>query len=200
MGVLHDRMVERHGQDQGLFLQVDFSATPFYGSGQAKEYFPHIVYDYDLRDALNDMLVKQLFLEERQVPAGKPALEDLDFRAEREFAEKGKRGAVLQLSDGQKQILQIATAKLNQLTNDFLNKGLSRKPVLMVLCEDTPVADRVYEHLLTCEDHRGDLFRRKGILLFHSELKKDRHGYTMDEAQGASHGRPTEHPTLDKIQ
>jgi len=27
---------------------VDFSATPFYGSGTTREYFPHIVYDFDL--------------------------------------------------------------------------------------------------------------------------------------------------------
>ena len=198
MGVLNAKMVERHGKNRGLFMQVDFSATPFYGSGQTREYFPHIVYDYDLRDALNEMLVKQLFLEERQVQEGKPPLEDLDFRAEREFAEKGKRGAVLQLSDGQRQILQIGVAKLNQLTSDFLNKGLNRKPVLMVLCEDTTVADRVYDHLLTCEDHQGDLFRRQNVLLFHSELHKDKHGYTMEEARGREGGR-TDIPTLDKI-
>ena len=71
MGVLYNRMIERHGQDKCQFVQVDFSATPFYGSGQSKEYFPHIVYDFDLRHALNKMLVKQLFLEERQVPPGK---------------------------------------------------------------------------------------------------------------------------------
>ena len=199
MGVLHDRMVERHGQKQGLFMQVDFSATPFYGSGKAKQYFPHIVYDYDLRDALNEMLVKQLFLEERQVAEGKPALEDLDFHAEREFAQKGKRGAVLQLSQDQKQILQIAAAKLNQLTNDFVNKGLNRKPILMVLCEDTTVADRVYDHLLTVDNHQGDLFRRENILLFHSELKKDKHGYTIDEARGTAHTGRLDIPTLDKI-
>jgi type III restriction enzyme len=198
MGVLHDRMIERHGRNRGLFMQVDFSATPFYGSGRTREYFPHIVYDYDLRDALNEMLVKQLFLEERQAPEGKPPPEDLDFRAERETADKGKRGHVLKLSDGQKQILGIGAAKLNQLTNDFLNKGLDRKPVLMVLCEDTTVADLVYWHLLTCEDHKGDLFQRQNILLFHSELKKDKHGYTMEEARGSGGGRNAI-PTLDKI-
>lgn len=199
MGVLHDRMVERHGKKRGLFMQVDFSATPFYGSGQSKEYFPHIVYDYDLRDALNKMLVKQLFLEERQAPEGKPGLEDLDFRAEREYAEKGKRGAVLRLSADQRQILDIGLAKLNQLTADFLNKGLARKPVFMVLCEDTTVADLVYGHLLTCEDHEGDLLGRKNVLLFHSELAKDRHGYTMEEARGAVAASSPDHPTLEKI-
>ncbi len=183
MGVLYNRMIECHGQDKCPFVQVDFSATPFYGSGQSKEYFPHIVYDFDLRHALNKMLVKQLFLEERQVPPGKTSLEDLDFRAEREFAEKGKRGAVSKLSAGQKQILEIGIAKLNQLTADFHNKGLEPKPVMMALCEDTTVANLVFAHLLTCEDYHGELFDRNDVLLFHSELKKDKHGYTMEEAR-----------------
>jgi len=199
MNILDERMAERHGEGRGLFMQVDFSATPYYGSGIAKEYFPHVIYDYDLRGALRDMLVKQLFLEERQVEAGKPQLEDLDFRAEREYAEKGKRGSVLRLSVGQKQILDIATAKLNQLTEDFQNKGLNRKPVVMVLCEDTAVADLVYGHLLTCEDHEGEFFKRENVLLFHSELKRDKHGYTMEEARGGARSGRTNVPTLDKI-
>jgi type III restriction enzyme len=84
MSVLYDRMRERHAQNQGLFLQLDFSATPFYGSGDAREYFPHIVYDYDLKDALRDMLVKQLFLEERAQLPGQRPLEHLDFNADRD--------------------------------------------------------------------------------------------------------------------
>ena len=183
MELLDNRMAERHGQNRGLFMQMDFSATPFYGSGRMREYFPHIVYDFDLRDALSQMLVKQLFLEERQVPAGQWQLSELDFRAEREVAEKGRRGAVMQLSEGQKQIIDIGRQKLNQLTEDFENKGLNRKPVMMVLCEDTTVANQVYDHLLTCEDYRGELFGRDNVILFHSELKKDKHGYTMEEAR-----------------
>jgi len=82
MGYLYERLKEKHPKERGLFMQVDFSATPFYGSGTKREYFPHIVYDYDLVQAMRDMLVKQLFLEERQSVAGE-RLEDLDFRAER---------------------------------------------------------------------------------------------------------------------
>jgi len=67
---LYMRFTEKHGNDRGVFVQIDFSATPFYGSGTQKEYFPHIVYDYDIVQAMRDMLVKQLFLEERQSVAG----------------------------------------------------------------------------------------------------------------------------------
>ena len=183
MDLLDARMAQRHGEDRGLFLQVDFSATPFYGSAHRREYFPHIVCDFDLREALNQMLVKQLFLEERQTEGGRP-LEELDFRAEREEAEKGKRGAVTGLSTGQKQILDIGVAKLNQLTKDFhQDRGIDRKPVLMVLSEDTTVADLVFDHLLACEDHTASRFTADNVLLFHSELKKEKHGFTMDEAR-----------------
>ena len=45
--------VKSLGSRAGLFLQLDFSATPFFGAGMRKEYFPHIVYDYDLKLAMN---------------------------------------------------------------------------------------------------------------------------------------------------
>jgi type III restriction enzyme len=195
MDVLYRRMRERHGDAAGLFAQVDFSATPFYGSGPNREYFPHIVYDYDLRDALNDMLVKQLFLEERVRQPGQPDLQDLDFNAERD-----DKRQVIRLSMGQKQLLDIGLSKLNQLTEDFANKGLNRKPVYMILCEDTTVADLVHDHLLTCKGPEGNLLQPRNLLLFHSELKKEKHGYTLDEARGGTGvaaGRS--HATLDSI-
>ncbi|MBI1888383.1 MAG: hypothetical protein HYS15_00380, partial [Candidatus Spechtbacteria bacterium] len=66
LAVLYERMAEKRGREKGVFLQIDFSATPFYGSAEKKEYFPHIVYDFDLVEAMRAMLVKQIFLEERQ--------------------------------------------------------------------------------------------------------------------------------------
>ncbi|MCI0363248.1 MAG: DEAD/DEAH box helicase family protein [Phycisphaerales bacterium] len=197
MRVLHERMIERHGDSRGLFLQVDFSATPFYGSGNNREYFAHIIYDYDLRDALNEMLVKQLFLEERQTTS-KKSLTDLEFRAERDDAETGKRGEATRLSLGQKQLLDIGVSKLNQLTDDLLRKGLNRKPVLMILCEETNVADMVHNHLLTCTNYKSEVFNPRDVLLFHSELKRDKHGYTIEEARGTVKSTG-DHPTLSGI-
>ncbi|MFM7790307.1 MAG: hypothetical protein ACKO90_19950, partial [Microcystis panniformis] len=95
--------------------QIDFSATPFFGSGENKDYFPHIVYDYNLAQASADMLVKQLFLEQRQGYN----LEALDFRAEREPSQGKKRGDVARLSPGQKVMLEIGKEKLEQLTEEF---------------------------------------------------------------------------------
>jgi type III restriction enzyme len=181
MDLLHRRMKDRHKNKSGLFLQFDFSATPFYGSGINREYFPHIVYDYDLKDALRDMLVKQLFLEERAQLPGQPKLEDLDFTADRD-----ERRQVIDLSLGQKRTIDIGVAKLSELTGDLRNKGLKEKPVYMILCEDTTVANLVHDYLFTCKSPSGELFTPRELLLFHSELKKEKHGYTQEDARGGN--------------
>ncbi|MDP2933786.1 MAG: DEAD/DEAH box helicase family protein, partial [bacterium] len=87
---LYERMAEKRGKEKGVFLQIDFSATPFYGSAEKKEYFPHIVYDFDLVEAMRAMLVKQIFLEERQGMMGEK-MDDLDVRAERAEADSEHR-------------------------------------------------------------------------------------------------------------
>src|SRR5207237_9165378 len=96
--VLRQRLIERHKEDNGLFIQYDFSATPFFGSGTQRKYFEHIVYDYDLVESMHSMLVKQLFLEKRI----QCAADNLDFRAKRKKVEQGKRlGEIIGLSEGQ---------------------------------------------------------------------------------------------------
>src|SRR3990167_408440 len=167
MSVLHDRLKENHKNDMGVFLQIDFSATTFYGSAEKQEYFPHIIYDYDLLNAMKDMLVKQLFLEQRQAIAGE-SLEELDFRAERYEPEGShKRGEIKSLSAGQKLLLDIGRKKLEQLAVEFKKKGINKKPVLMVLCEDTRVADLTAEHFLKLTDENGLYYdgsnARKGL-------------------------------------
>ena len=175
MTLLHQRMQEYHGEDAGLFMQCDFSATPFFGSGGSREYFPHIIYDYDLRDAINAMLVKQLFLEQRHGDH----LADLDFRAERDPDTR----EVLALSEGQKQILNIGFTKLNQLAAEFKNAGLKQKPVLLVLGEDTTVAGLVsdYFQTLTTPDHQP--VEADQVLNYWTNLDKKRFGYDEDEAR-----------------
>ncbi|MFH1860814.1 MAG: DEAD/DEAH box helicase family protein [bacterium] len=172
MNVLYDRLKETHGNNLGPFFQIDYSATPFYGSAEKKEYFPHIVYDYELLSAMQDMLVKQLFLEERQSIAGEK-LKDLDFRAERYEPEGGHiRGEIKELSAGQKLLLDIGRMKLEQLSKEFKEKGLEKKPVMMVLCEDTTVADLTKEHFATRCDEMGNYYNDNQVMVIHSELKE----------------------------
>src|SRR4030067_105817 len=170
MNVLYSRLKENHKEEQGVFLQIDYSATPFYGSAEKREFFPHIVYDYDLLNAMQHMLVKQLFLEQRQAIAGE-SLEELDFRAERFEPEGGhKRGEIKTLSSGQKLLLDIGRKKLEQLTVEFRKKGINKKPVMMVLCEDTVVADKTAEHFARLTDENAQYYDDKQVMVIHSDL------------------------------
>ena len=166
---LYGQMKDKHQDRLGLFLQLDYSATPFYGGGENKEYFPHIVYDYDLVEAMRDMLVKQIFLEERQAIAGE-ALEELDFRAERTETEEGKRGEIVGLSEGQKLLLDIGLKKLEQIAYEFRKKELDKKPVLFILAEENEVANLVAEHLYNLTDERGRSYKDQ-VLVIHSDVK-----------------------------
>src|SRR3989338_6186989 len=148
---LYNRMAEKRGGAQagekGVFLQIDFSATPFYGSAEKKEYFPHIVYDFTLVQSMGKLLVKQIFLEERQSMSGEK-MEELDVRAERAEADGDhRRGQVVGLRNSQKLLLDIGKNKLEQIADEFRKKGLDKKPVLFVLAENTEVADLVSEHV-----------------------------------------------------
>jgi len=171
MNLLHERLKDSHEDEFGPFVQIDYSATPFYGSAEKREFFPHIVYDYDLLSAMQDMLVKQLFLEERQAIGGE-TLEDLDFRAERYEPEGGhRRGEIKALSAGQKLLLDIGRRKLEQLSKEFKQKKLEKKPVMMVLCEDTRVADLTRDHFANLSDENGNYYDDKRVMVIHSDLK-----------------------------
>lgn len=168
MTFLHRWQKERSvDAEYRVFQQIDFSATPFYGSGDKKDYFPHIVYDYNLPQASADMLVKQLFLEQRQGVN----LADLDFRAERAPASGRRRGDIIGLSRGQKLMLEIGKSKLEQLTQEFKANGINRKPVMLVLAEETEVADRVGEHFATLPDEEGNYYNGDRVVVYHSNLK-----------------------------
>lgn len=179
ISLLYQRLCERHKKERGLFMQIDYSATPFFGTGVQKNFFPHIVYDYDLSQSMKDMLVKQLFLEERQSIAGE-RLEVLDFRAKREKPEEGKkRGEIIGLSAGQKTLLEIGRKKLEQLTLEYKQKGIDKKPVMMILCEETEVAKKVYNHFLTMDDDSGVSYDGRKVMQIHTDLS----GNELDEAR-----------------
>ena len=175
---LYEKLEEKY-RDKKLFLQIDFSATPFYGSRENRKYFPHIVYDYPLISAINDMLVKQLFLEERQ--SVNQELERLDFRAEREG---GRRGKVIGLSYGQKMMIEIGRLKLEQLHKEFKEKKIDKKPVMMILCEETEVAYLVYNYILSLPSNlTGQNYQRKEVMVIYSGMEEEKFGYTEEEAQ-----------------
>ena len=121
-------------------VQVDFSATPYEQRGSGKRtrkiYFPHIVVDFDLKDAMSHGLVKTLSLDQRQ---SLTELADLEYSAIRE----GK--AVIALSNGQKLMLRAGLERLNRLQADFEGQ---KYPKMMVVCEDTKVTPLVEQYLI----------------------------------------------------
>lgn len=125
------------------FFQVDFSATPFdtRGTGQKvqKQYFPHIVVDFDLATAMRKGLVKTLLLDRRQELT---ELESLDYNAVRD-----DRGKVCDLSDGQRLMLRAGLAKLKRLEREFTEVDERKNPKMLVVCEDTNVSPYVAQFL-----------------------------------------------------
>lgn len=119
---------------EGRFYQVDFSATPYETSGSAKNlrkiYFPHIIVDFGLAEAMKSGLVKTLLLDQRQALT---ELEDLDYRAVR----NGKN--VESLSEGQKLMLRAGLTKLRLLEESFVKLDERKHPKMLVICEDTKV-------------------------------------------------------------
>lgn len=124
------------------FVQIDLSATPYneVGSGRSKgkEFFPHIVVDFDLKAAMRAGLVKSLALDKRKEVAALP----LDFKAERD-----EQSRVLGLSSGQRVMLQAGLKKLQILEQQFVGINPTKHPKLLVVCEDTNVTPHVVEYL-----------------------------------------------------
>lgn len=124
------------------FVQIDFSATPFneVGSGAKKgrRYFPHIVVDFDLKEAMKAGLVKALALDKRKEIASLP----LDFNAERDA-----KGKVTGLSHGQRIMIRAGLTKLAMLEQSFQHVDSTKHPKLMIICEDTSVTGFVEEFL-----------------------------------------------------
>jgi len=136
------------------FIQVDFSATPFNETGSGKnkgrQYFDHIVVDFDLDVAMKEGLVKALALDKRDEIA---ALQDLDFRAERD----GNR--VIGLSEGQRVMLRAGLAKLRILEQQFAAQNPDKHPKLLVVCEDTTVVPFVEEFFAEAGLAQEDVLR-----------------------------------------
>jgi type III restriction enzyme len=133
------------------FVQVDFSATPYNDIGSARkrrrQYFPHIIADFDLKAAMRAGLVKALVLDKRKELGALP----LDFRATRD------ESGVPALSDGQRVMLRAGLSKLRKLEADFAILDPDRRPKMLVVCEDTTVTPLVAEFLQDEGLHADDV-------------------------------------------
>ena len=138
------------------FIQVDFSATPYdiTGSGQkrTKHYFPHIVVNYSLNQAIHAGLVKTIAIDKRKEIASL-ADEDLEFKAIREGKE------VIELSDGQRLMLRAGLSRLKLLDDEFVKINPDKHPKMLVICEDTKVSPLVKDFLLQEGLDDGDVLQ-----------------------------------------
>jgi len=119
---LHDWSVERH--KQGLVMQLDFSATP--KDLKTGSFFPHIIYDYPLRQAIIDRKVKRPRIGKlEQVPEPPPTAS---------FVVRNKAQidvGLKMLKDFQKELLPH-----------------KKKPVLFIICDTNRNADHVGRYLI----------------------------------------------------
>lgn len=153
---LHNSSSERH--KQGLVMQLDFSATP--KDLTTGSFFPHIIYDYPLRQAIIDRKVKRPRIGKlEQVPEPPPTAS---------FVIRNKAQidvGVRMLKDFQKELLPY-----------------SKKPVLFIICDINRNADQVGKYLAD----EGGL--KEKVLVIHTDsggniTKKDL-PYLRDAARG----------------
>lgn len=134
---IRDEQRSLHGDSSGW--RGDFSATPFFqvstGRGKNKQpgrkWFPHILCDYGLGQAQRDMLVKQLWIvKDPRLPEGEvPRSEDGH------------------LTDSQKALIDVGLAKRHWIEKDFNSHLIPAMPKLMLVAENTALADEAVAFL-----------------------------------------------------
>ena len=131
-------------------LQIDFTATPYYNTNldpekdekEIKNYFPHIITDFPLIEAIKNKIVKIPAMDLRD-ESDSIKSENLDFKSI-----KDADGKVI-LSEGQRLMLNAGFTKLEKLEQNFIeitkDYGKIKYPKMLVICEDTSVSPCVVE-------------------------------------------------------
>ena len=119
---LHRSCLDRGGR--GLTMQLDFSATPYTGTGAVRYFFPHIIHDYPLGAAIRDRIVKR-----PKIVMVQGATETLD----KDFVRKNQAS------------IDAGVQILRDFQRDFKHSG--KKPVLFVMTNNTRNADKVGRYL-----------------------------------------------------
>ena len=127
--------------------------SEFVIKGKNKEYFPHVIYDYGLVEAMRAMLVKQIFIEKSNLLSEKieklPAAE-LGITGHRDDA-----GKPYELSETQKHMLDVGIAKLNRLEEEFERLKINKKPVMFVVADQNAEADLITDYIKQKVDRKG---------------------------------------------
>jgi len=142
------------------FIQIDFSATPYHVTGSSQKralhYFPHIIVNFELVEAIKEGLVKTVAIDKRKEIAAIP----LDFKAERSEAKK-----VTSISEGQRIMIRAGLTKLKILEEGFTKVDNTKHPKMLITCEDTTVVPYVHNFL------RSEGLSEDEIMEIHSNKK-----------------------------
>lgn len=152
-----------------LFAQFDFTATPFTIKGKKKEYFPHVIYDYGLVEAMRARLVKQIFIEKSNLLSEKIEKlprEELGLTGHRDDA-----GNAIDLSATQKHMIDVGIAKLENLQEEFEKFKIKKKPVLFVVADKNDEADLVASYIKEKTDRVGMNYGEEPVVTIHEDRK-----------------------------
>jgi len=142
-----------HSLRDGLTLWLDFSATP---KDQNGTYFPWIIVDYPLAQAVEDRIVKAPLIVHR-VDTKDP--EDIN-----------KDNVVQKYGDW-------IMAALERWKEHFrVYKDVGKKPVLFIMTEKNRYADRIAEEIRKLKRELSLKNSEKEVLVIHTETKGDRKG------------------------
>ena len=153
---LHDNLQRRTGH--GLSLWLDFSATP---KTQAGTYYPWIITDYPLAQAIEDQIVKAPLIV-HQVKKRDPG------KVTRENVVKAYHDWIV-----------VALERWKAHTRVYGSVG--QKPVLFIMAERTVYADAIAEHI---RKHAG--LKKGEVLVIHTDSKGDITQKDLDEAREAA--------------
>ena len=160
---LYSNIQDKQGRP---FIQYDFTATPYAIIGKKKEWMKHVIYDYGLVEAMNDMLVKQIFIEKSSYLTEK--IENLSENEKFSVtAHKDEAQKILSLSDVQRHMLHVGYEKLQQLEDDFRKLDIHKKPIMFIVAGDNAEAEEISEYMkqLVLDDEGTQ------VLTIHSDKK-----------------------------
>ncbi|MBL7064338.1 MAG: DEAD/DEAH box helicase family protein [Anaerolineae bacterium] len=147
---LHENLKHKAGQGacpersrRGLTAWLDFSATP---KTQAGTYYPWIVVDYPLAQAIEDQIVKAPLIVHR---VNKPDPKRVT-----------KHNVVQAYHDW----IVVALERWKEHTRVY--RGVGQKPVLFIMCERTAYADAIAGHI-----RKAGRLKKKEVLVIHTDSK-----------------------------
>lgn len=153
-------------QDGGLRSWLDFSATPRFGGGA---YFPWVISDYPLAQAVEDRVVKVPIL--------------VRTNPEKPKGEKKKKAKAKITASDYSNWIRVGIERLKN--HEKVSKGVpGAKPVMFIMCENVRHADDVGAFLL--DKRHGFGFKENEVLVIHTKGQGEIRDSDLDELRRQS--------------